>query len=126
MAQQVNKNKVLTFRQPTSMPNEDQANPKSSNRMLHPKAKRRRFIWLVSTMMFLIWFGVQLVVQQMKIWDREEILAKKMEELESLRTESQRLDQELQKLDDPVYLLEQAHRMGYGKKNEQNFELGTE
>lgn len=127
MAQQINQSKVVTFRQPANTPKEEQVTTSTApNRKLHPKAKRRRFIWLVSTIMFLIWFGVQLVIQQMKIWDREETLAKKVEELEALRVESQRLDQELQKLDDPVYLLEQAHRLGYGKKNEQNFEVGTD
>lgn len=126
MAQQVNQNKVVTLRQPNIQNEEQIPTTKISDRKLHPKAKRRRLIWLVSTVMFLIWFGVQLVIQQMKIWDREETLAKKVEELEALRMESQRLDQELQKLDDPVYLLEQAHRLGYGKKNEQNFEVETE
>ncbi|SDY94821.1 septum formation initiator family protein [Thermoactinomyces sp. DSM 45892] len=128
MTQHRNNSKVLTFRQPTTdTPDLDFATQaRTPIRKLHPKAKRRRLIWLVSAILFFIWFGVQLVIQQMKIWDREDILAKKSQELEKLRQESQRLDQDLQRLEDPKYLLEQAHRLGYGKKNEQNFELESE
>ncbi|TCP66220.1 FtsB family cell division protein [Baia soyae] len=128
MTQHRTNSKVLTFRQPTT-DTEDLAFATPAHtpiRKLHPKAKRRRLIWLVSAILFFIWFGVQLVIQQMKIWDREEILVKKSQELEKVRQESQRLDQDLQKLEDPKYLLEQAHRLGYGKKNEQNFEMEPE
>lgn len=93
------------------------------HKRLHPKAKRRRLIWLVSMVIFLVWVTVQLIVQQINIWDRQEQLAIKQKELASIKSESKEISKEIQRLQDDSYLLELAHKLGYGKPNEKNYQV---
>lgn len=98
----------------------------ASNDQLHPFVKKRRFFWLCVMVLFIGWFMFQLVVQQLRIWDREEKLTMKQQELRVVQAEKKQLQIDVKKFQSPDYLLEMAHKLGYSKTNEQNYYITKE
>lgn len=92
-------------------------------RPLHPSVKRRRLIWLGCMVVFIIWAAAQSVIQQMRIWDQEKELANKQRQLTQAYEQQKILNQEVQKLKSEDYMLELAHKMGYGKPGEQIYSI---
>ncbi|RAL23184.1 FtsB family cell division protein [Thermoflavimicrobium daqui] len=126
MAAKSKSEKVLAFRSPRSKiieGNQESANPKQT---LHPAARRRRMIWLGLMVFILSWAGVQLVIQQFRIWNKEEVLIQKQKELVVVKQQTNQLKKEVQQLNDTNFLLELAHKLGYIKPGEQNYETEHE
>lgn len=118
-------NKILRFRAGDirRMPRKNRSSTKPKAQTLHPLVRRRRLFWLCLMVLFLIWFAVELIVQQMAIWEREERLLSKQNELQVAQAETKSLQSDMKMLRSPDYLLELAHKMGYSKDNEENYRL---
>jgi cell division protein FtsB len=115
-------NKVLRFRSPE--PIMEQKSPtKSLPQKLHPSVKRRRITWLVLMVLFLGWFATQLVVQEFKISKKEELLHKRQQELAATKADNKKLEKDVKRFQDKDYLMEQAHKHGYGKPGEKNVQI---
>lgn len=117
--------KVLRFRAGhiRRMPRKSRPQTGSKAKTLHPLVRRRRLFWLCLMVLFFIWFVVELIVQQMAIWEREERLLSKQNELQIAQAETKSLQSDMKMLRSPDYLLELAHKMGYSKDNEENYHL---
>ncbi|MGA8943828.1 MAG: septum formation initiator family protein [Thermoactinomyces sp.] len=97
-----------------------------SARPLHPAVRRRRLVWLVIVVVFTCWAVVQSFVQQMRVWEQEKELAAKQEQLAQIQMKQKELKQEVQKLKSEDYMLELAHKMGYGKPGEELYTIKEE
>lgn len=95
----------------------------SKSPKLHPGVRRRRLTWLTIMSLFILWAIVQISYQQWRIWEKEEQLAAKQATLKELKQETKSLQKEIQLLHDENYLLELAHKYGYGKKGEKTYQL---
>ncbi|MBA4601260.1 FtsB family cell division protein [Thermoactinomyces mirandus] len=118
------KDKILTFQRPLNP--DRQQKPQSSPkpvRPLHPAVRRRRMIWLVIVVVFICWAVIQSFIQQLRVWEQEKELAAKQEQLAQLQLKQKELKQEVQKLKSEDYMLELAHKMGYGKPGEEIYSL---
>ncbi|SFJ35781.1 FtsB family cell division protein [Thermoflavimicrobium dichotomicum] len=122
MAARSKSEKVLAFRSPHIQTAERKKEPAKSRQTLHPAARRRRFIWLGIMLFMLSWAVGQLVIQQFRIWDKEEVLAQKKQELAAVKQQTEQLKREVRQLNDTNYLLELAHKLGYIKPGEQNYQ----
>jgi cell division protein FtsB len=90
---------------------------------LHPAVRRRRMIWLGVMVTIFCWCVVELIIQQNRIWDKEEALAAKRQELAEAKRKTAHINAEIKKLHRKDYLLELAHKMGYSKPGEQIYSL---
>jgi len=88
---------------------------KESPAPLHPKVRRRRLIWLSIMVLVCTWSLVELIIQQNRIWEKEELLVARKMELNAEQAKTSRLREEIKKLNDEKYLLELARQKGYGK-----------
>ncbi len=113
--------KILSFQRP-KREQKSQSSSKPS-RPLHPAVRRRRLIWLVIVVVFSCWAGVQSFIQQMRVWEQEKELVAKQEQLAQAQTKQKELKQEVQKLKSEDYMLELAHKMGYGKPGEEIYSI---
>ncbi len=73
--------------------------------------------------MFLFWFVIELFIQQSRIWNQEEKLAKQQQALIVAQAENKQLKKEVNLLNSPEYLLELAHKLGYSKPEEENYQI---
>jgi cell division protein FtsB len=94
----------------------DQAN--AAQRKPHPGVYRRRKIWLAVMIFMIAWSLIEIVFQQNRIWHKEQVIRAKQAELARTQEQTQMLKKEIQKLNDHDYLMELAHKFGYGKKGE--------
>jgi cell division protein DivIC len=101
----------------------ESASKSQSVRPLHPAVKRRRLIWLGCMVVFIVWAAAQSVIQQVRIWDQEKELADKQRQLSQAYEQQKTLKQEVQKLKSEDYMMELAHKMGYGKPGEQIYSI---
>jgi cell division protein DivIC len=116
---------ILQFRRTS----QDMKRPKSRERKhgpLHPIVRRRRLVWLGVMVLFFCWTVVELIVQQTHIWDREKILAARKMELADGQRHTKELKEEIKRLHDEKYLLELAHKMGFGKPGEEVYSTGND
>ncbi|MBA4495809.1 septum formation initiator family protein [Paenactinomyces guangxiensis] len=118
--------KILAFnhpganRQSRSSPSSKQVKKSRQPRnQLHPSVRRRRLLWLGGMILFICWAVVQLVVQEWRIWKKEDQLTAKQEELKIVQAETKELETVIKKLRDEDYLLELAHKLGYSKPDEE-------
>lgn len=118
-------NKVLRFRSP-ERETEVTDEPRELPPKLHPRVKRRRMLWLVSMIVFFGWCMTQLVIQEVRISAQEEILQERKRELAKTKEEQQQLIKDLKQFQDKDYMMEQAHKHGYGKNGEQNVSVTDE
>jgi cell division protein DivIC len=118
-------NKVLRFRSP-ERETEVTDVPKELPPKLHPRVKRRRMLWLVSMIVFFGWCVTQLVIQEVRISAHEELLQERKRELAKTKEEQQQLIKELKQFEDKDYMMEQAHKHGYGKIGEKNVSVTDE
>ncbi len=116
---------ILQFRR-TSQESEKPKVRERKQRSLHPVVRRRRLIWLGAMVLFFCWAIVELIVQQVHIWDREKILAERKAELADGQRHTKELKDEIKKLHDEKYLLELAHKMGFGKPGEEVYSTGDD
>lgn len=93
--------------------------PIANKQPLHPIVRRRRKLWFGTMIVIFCWCVVELIVQQNRIWDKEEELAAKQQELASVKQKTTELQAEIKKLHREDYLLELAHKMGYSKPGEE-------
>jgi cell division protein DivIC len=111
---------VVSFR--SSRPsNEGQAS--AVRRPLPPNVRRRRWIWLITMIVFLVWGGSELITQSLEIHERKQVLAQSQERVEALKAEQQEWQEELRRLKDEEYLLELARKMGYALPGEEVVDL---
>lgn len=114
-------NKIL------SLPSNKKTKVAKNNRMksqeLHPIVRKRRIVYLCWMTLFLFWFVIELFIQQSRIWNQEEKLAKQQQELIVARTENKQLQKDVKLLKSPDYLLELAHKLGYSKPEEENYQI---
>jgi cell division protein DivIC len=82
---------------------------------LHPKVRRRRLIWLSIMVLVCTWSLIELIIQQNRIWEKEELLAVRKTELNAEQAKMGKLREEINKLNDEKYLLELARQKGFGK-----------
>jgi cell division protein FtsB len=113
------KNNVLRFRSPEPLVETNTAS-QSLPPKLHPKVKRRRLFWLVLMVLFFGWCIIQLVVQEIRIAHKEELLHTKQQELATVEAANKKLQEDVKRYEDKDYLMEQAHKHGYGKAGEKN------
>jgi cell division protein FtsB len=118
-------NKVLRFRSPEPQV-ETGPIPKTLPPKLHPKVKRRRLIWLVLMVLFFGWCIIQLVMQEIEISQKEELLHKRQQELATMESKSKKLEKDVKRYQDKDYMMEQAHKHGYGKPGEKNVPMENE
>lgn len=90
---------------------------------LHPIVRKRRMLYLCWMMLFLFWFVIELFIQQTRIWNQEKKLAEQQQALITAQIENQQLKKDVQLLKSPDYLLELAHRLGYSKPEEENYQI---
>lgn len=90
---------------------------------LHPIVRKRRLVYLCWMTMFLFWFVIELFIQQSRIWNQEEKLAKQQQALIVAQAENKQLKKEVNLLNSPEYLLELAHKLGYSKPEEENYQI---
>lgn len=76
--------------------------------------------WMV---LFMFWFIIELFIQQNRIWNQEEKLAKWQRELVVAQSENRQLQRDVKLLNSPDYLLELAHKLGYSKPEEENYQI---
>ncbi|WP_028777606.1 septum formation initiator family protein [Shimazuella kribbensis] len=119
-------NNVLRFRSPEPTSTEPKMIPKSLPPKLHPKVKRRRIAWLVLMVLFFCWCVTQLVMQEIKISKKEELLHTRQQELATSEAATRKLTKDVKKFQDKDYLMEQAHKHGYGKPGEKNMKVDNE
>lgn len=118
-------NKVLRFRSP-ERETEVTDVPRELPPKLHPRVKRRRMLWLVSMIVFFGWCITQLVIQEVRISAQEELLQERKQELNKTKEEQQQLIKDLKQFQDKDYMMEQAHKHGYGKTGEKNVSVTDE
>jgi len=112
---------LLSFRR---TPNNAHEKAKDSRKQpLHPAVRRRRLIWLAIMVCFLCWTVVELMIQQQRIWAKEQELASKQRVLKQTMAETKRLREEIRRLHNEDYLLELAHKMGYSKPGEEVYSI---
>jgi cell division protein DivIC len=99
---------------------------RQSGKKLHPLVRKRRLFYLCWMALFLLWFVVELFIQQQKIWNQEEMLATKQKELAAIQQENATLQNNVKRLNSPAYLIELAHKLGYSKPEEENYQLESE
>ncbi|MFC7443350.1 FtsB family cell division protein [Laceyella putida] len=116
---QSSRDNILTFKREVMKEKGQEARKQP----LHPLVRRRRKIWLGMMVVIFCWCIVELIVQQNRIWDKEEELAAKQRELAGVQQKTAKLNAEIKKLHRKDYLLELAHKMGYSKPGEQNYSL---
>jgi cell division protein FtsB len=116
-------NNVLRFRSPEPTSTETKTLPKTLPPKLHPKVKRRRVTWLVLMVLFVCWCLTQLVMQEIKISKKEELLHKRQQELATTEAMTKKLTKDVKRYQDKDYLMEQAHKHGYGKRGEKNMKV---
>lgn len=118
------KDKILSFERPinSERPQKSQSSSKRV-RPLHPAVRRRRMIWLVIVVVFTCWAVMQSFIQQMRVWEQEKELAAKRDQLAQVQMKQKELQQETQKLKSEDYMLELAHKMGYGKPGEELYSI---
>lgn len=118
------KDKILSFERPlnSERPQKPQSSSKPA-RPLHPAVRRRRMIWLVIVVVFTCWAIVQSFIQQLRVWEQEKELAAKQDQLAQVQMKQKELQQENQKLKSEDYMLELAHKMGYGKPGEELYSI---
>lgn len=119
------KNNVLRFRSPEPQV-ETGTTSKSLPPKLHPKVKRRRLVWLVLMVLFFGWCIIQLVVQEIRIAHKEELLHKRQQDLATVEATNKKLIEDVKRYRDKDYLMEQAHKHGYGKIGEKNVSIENE
>lgn len=90
---------------------------------LHPIVRKRRLLYLCWMMLFLFWFVIELFIQQTRIWNQEKKLAEHQQALITAQIEHEQLKKDVQRLKSPDYLLELAHRLGYSKPEEENYQI---
>lgn len=88
---------------------------------LHPGVRRRRITWLIIMFCFILWAVIQIFLQQLKIWEKQDQLAIKQSALKQAKKETAILQKGIEQLNDYHYLMELAHKYGYGKKGEKNY-----
>jgi cell division protein FtsB len=119
--------KILAFRhsRPASSPSPESTKKANQPRQkLHPTVRRRRLIWLITMVTIICWASIQLVVQQFRIWNKEDELAAKSSQLTALEQRSKELEKEVHKLKyDEEYLNELAHKKGYSKPGEEVYSI---
>lgn len=119
-------NNILRFRSPEPVVEARPVPVPNLPPKLHPKVKWRRLTWLVLMILFISWAIFQLIVQQIHIWDRETQLHKSQQELATTQATTKQLENELKRYRDHDFLMELAHKHGYGKPGEKNFQVGNE
>jgi cell division protein DivIC len=92
---------------------------------IHSTVRRRRIIWFLLIVAFIVWCAVQLVIQEMRVWDKEALLHKRQQELASTQMTTKQLEKQIERFDDSDYLMEQAHKHGYGKPGEKNVQISN-
>jgi cell division protein FtsB len=117
---------ILDFRRLHRDTNHKQKPNEPNRKPLHPAVRRRRLIWLGVMVIVLVWTVVELIVQQNRIWDKEKELAVRKMELATAKEQTKQLKEEIKKLHDESYLLELAHKMGYGKPGEEIYSTEKE
>ncbi len=80
-------------------------------------------IWLGTMIVIISWSIIELIIQQGRIWEKEEQLAAKKKELLAVQAETHALKAEIKKLKNEDYLLELAHKLGYSKPGEEIYEI---
>ncbi len=93
---------------------------------LHPKVKRRRLAWLILMVLFIGWCATQLIIQEVRIWDKEALLHKRKQELADANVATKQLESDVKRYQDFDYLMELAHKHGYGKSGEKNYQVENE
>lgn len=93
------------------------------SRELHPIVRKRRMLYLCWMALFMFWFIIELFIQQNRIWNQEEKLAKWQRELVVAQSENRQLRKDVKLLNSPDYLLELAHKLGYSKPEEENYQI---
>ncbi len=117
--------KVVSFRSRSSQafqsnpPNQ----PTPSRPPLPPHVRRRRWIWLITMLIIILWSGSQLFVQAREVHSKEMDLLKEKKHLEQLQQENRALEQEVDRLHDEAYLFELARKLGYKKPREEILDL---
>jgi cell division protein DivIC len=94
--------------------------------LLHPKVKRRRLAWFILMILFIGWCATQVIIQEIRIWDKEAVLHKRQQELADAKVTSKQLTSDVKRYRNFDYLMELAHRHGYGKPGEKNYQVGNE
>jgi cell division protein DivIC len=123
MAAKSKKHNVLAFRSPQGQTVERKNEPTIVKRKLHPATRRRRFTWLAIMVFIFSWALVQIAVQQFRIWDKQEVLVQKKQELSIAQQQTGQLKEKVKLLNDEKYLMELAHKLGYVKPEiEENVE----
>ncbi|SEN63840.1 FtsB family cell division protein [Lihuaxuella thermophila] len=102
---------------------ETEKKARQTRHKLHPAVRRRRLIWLGTMIVIISWSLIELIIQQGRIWEKEEQLAAKKKELQAVQAETQTLKDEIKKLGNEDYLLELAHKLGYSKPGEEIYEI---
>lgn len=114
-------NKILSL--PSNNKNIDVKKNRNKRQELHPIVRKRRLLYLCWMVVFLFWFMIELMIQQNRIWKQEEKLARHQQELKIAQAENKQLQEELKRLNSPDYLLELAHKLGYSKPEEENYQI---
>ncbi|WP_044641831.1 septum formation initiator family protein [Risungbinella massiliensis] len=96
--------------------------PRPVKPKIQPKVRRFRLAWLIFMCCFIVWASIQLVVQQFRIWEKEDQLVVKKETLQQVQQEKTSLEKGISLLQEHQYLMELAHKYGYGKKGEKNYQ----
>ena len=65
---------------------------------IHPAVRRRRLLWFGCMVAFVMWFLVSIVFQQFRIWDREDKMMAKKNQMEMAKVEMTQLNQSIKKL----------------------------
>lgn len=102
---------------------EPEKKARPSKNKLHPAVRRRRLVWLGTMIVIICWSIIELIIQQGRIWEKEEQLAAKKKELQAVQAETHALKAEIKKLGNEDYLLELAHKLGYSKPGEEIYEI---
>src|SRR5688572_5558415 len=115
MAAKSKNRKVLAFRSPQGQTVERKNEPTNIKQKLHPATRRRRFTWLAIMVFVFSWAIVQIAIQQFRIWDKQEVLVQKKQELSIAQQQTGQLKEKVKQLNDENYLMELAHKLGYVK-----------
>jgi len=110
-------NNVVTFRPQKTA--QAASSDRLDHRLISPKARRRRLVWLAIMCMFLVWFLVELIIQTGRISEAEAALAQKRAQISALQARQKQLREQIRQMQTDTYMDEMARKLGYTKDGEE-------
>ncbi|GGG07961.1 hypothetical protein GCM10010912_60710 [Paenibacillus albidus] len=83
---------------------------KAGNNALAAGAKRRRFIWVFSVVVFFAWAGYTFIAQNTLITDKSQLLAEKQESQKNVTASLNQLKYEVTRLNNDEYIGQLARK----------------